>query len=232
MTGFRAFILTVFFVTQLNGWAVFAQEKATPPQVTFTKFRATVLEAVTAVGLQTHVPIGIIFGHDKTAFCNAQSDFDLREVNVEGALLLAAQRAHYFLTQENGEFFLIAADITPRQHAVLDHRFAEFKPPQNAVPAMISAQLAGWLWVDLDHGDGYGGSTLYSVGEPRISLPASMRNVTTEEIANRVVTTGAGGLWIAKINPEKATGPQDELISFYSYGNPELFKTEITCEQR
>ena len=56
-----------------------------------------------------------------------------------------------------------------------------------------------------------------------------MKAVTTEEIANRVVTIGAGGIWIAKINPDGANGPMDEVISFYSYSNPEILKNDISC---
>jgi hypothetical protein len=197
--------------------------------VDFVKDEATLTEAITAIALQTRAPIGIIFGRDRTSACSTMDRFDLHEMGAKRSLETVAHEAQYTVSEENGVLLVTAPDVTPRQRMVLAHRFAEFKTDKSKTMPEISADLAGWLWSEVDHGTGWVASILGSVDDPHISLPASMPNVSAEEIANRVVTTGAGGIWIAKINPDRATGPEGDLISFYSYANPELLKKEISC---
>ena len=199
------------------------------PRVDFVKDEATLTEAITAIALETHAPIGVILGRNKTSACSTMYKFDLHEVGTKRSLETVAHEAQYTVTEENGVVLVTAPDVTPRQRMVLAHRFAEFKTDKNTTMPMISAELAGWLWSEVDHGTGWAASIMGSMDDLRISLPASMPNISAEEIANRVVTSGAGGIWIAKINPDRATGAEDDLISFYSYANPELLKSEISC---
>jgi hypothetical protein len=206
-----------------------AEDERRLPEVDFVKDEATLTEAIKAIALQTRAPIGVILGRDKTGACSSMYKFDLHEIGTKRSLETVAREAQYTVSEENGVVLVTDPDVTPRQRMVLDHRFAEFKTDKNKTMPEISADLAGWLWSEVDHGTGWVASVLGSMDDPRISLPASMPNISAEAIANRVVMMGAGGIWIAKISPDRATGPEDDLISFYSYGNPERFKSEISC---
>ena len=122
------------------------------PRVDFVKEEATLTEAITAIGLQTRMPIGVILGRNKISACSTMYRFDLHEVGAQRSLETVAHEARYSVTQTGGVIVLTAPDVTPRQRMVLAHRFADFKGPQNTSMQMISAQLSGWLWVDVDHG--------------------------------------------------------------------------------
>jgi hypothetical protein len=191
--------------------------------------RVTALDAIVAVGLQTHTPIGIVPGRDTKSLCRSQYPFDLGGMDVSAALLDIAHRAQYSLAEENGVFIITASDTTPRQLEVLGHRFKEFKPGTEQTMHMLTFQLSGWLWAEVAHGEGYGGSILDNPAAPKISLPPVLENITTQEIADRVITNGKGGMWISKINPDSAKELDDFSIEFESYGDADQLKREILC---
>ena len=55
--------------------------------------------------------------------------------------------------------------------------------------------------------------------------------MTPLEVADRVVTLSPGGFYISMIAPERAAAPEDFRIQFYSYGDPDQLKLDMTCPQ-
>lgn len=223
MPSFRAFILTVFFVSQLSSRAAFAQEQR--EAVSFVG-HVTALEAIKAIGAKTHTPIGIIPGRDTASLCGAQYAFDFRETDVSEALTEIAHRSQYSLSREGDVFVFIAPDLTLHQSEVFNHRFAKFDA--SGTMHQISSQLASFLWSDAHPDEGYGGSILDSPAAPTISLPTA-HNVATKEIANRVATTQGGGMWISKVHPTATEEINEFQIELESYEHLDQLEREISC---
>ena len=107
----------------------------------------------------------------------------------------------------------------------------------------ISAQLTGWLWVEVDGAQGYGESTRDSTTAHTINLPI-LEDVTTEQIADRIVTIPPAGMWILQGNTipsllpaaEGSTTPSAndsarDKIDFYSWSEPDQVRRNLTCPE-
>ena len=216
------------------------QESAAPvnsqsvnaPLVNLSTHSTTALATVAQIGLQTRSPVGIIPGRDLNSLCRLPYTFVLLGQSPENALLAVAQQMHYSLTQDHGVFLLTAPDVTPHQQAVLHYRMHIFRSGKRDVAQSIGTRLSVALWIAMNSKtSGAGGSIQHSVDAPRITLPPVLRDVTPVEVADRVVTLSPGGLYLSMIAPERAAGPEDFRIQFYSYGNPEQLKLDMTCPQ-
>jgi hypothetical protein len=206
---------------------------ATPPSASLVNLtqNTTVMAAIGEIGLQTGVPIGIIPGRNMAALCQAKHTFVLMDLPPESALSTMAQQAHYTLNQDQGVFVLTAPDVTPHQQQVMNFRLREFRSRGRETVQTIGARLSGTLWTEMMHGAGYGGSMLHSVDAPKVSLPRLLKDVTPLDVADRVVKLGPGGLYLSAIDPDRATGPADLTIRFFSYGDPKQLKLDMTCPQ-
>lgn len=199
-------------------------------RVTFTTNRATALEAITVIALQTHQPVGIVLGRDQKRLCTAQFPFDLRDMKAKEALRAVSQSVGYSASEENGAVVLTAPDITPYQRYVLAYRFAKFLPGPQPGAQLLSAQLSALILIEIDHWKGGWGASTHDT--TTFDLPEVMENVTPREIADRVVTSGAGGLWIAKISPERvkpSAATFRESVSFYPYADQRQLLRDISC---
>jgi hypothetical protein len=221
-------IATAVVMTPLaSGGPAIAQSIAPrhePAQVSFVHPAATAFEAVKEIGLATHTPIGIALGRNWSTMCDTKTAFELRDVDAKGALLVAAERAHYELSEEDGVLLLTAPDLTPYQRAELDHSFSEYKSGRGGL-VVLGSSLSTALWADFTHPTGFAGSILDSPDDPPIELPPVQYDVTAQQIANQLVTKGVGGMWIAKISPEPSNNQKDFEVSLYSYAVPSAFDT-------
>jgi hypothetical protein len=111
--------------------AVIAQSapapNAQPSQVNF-RAKTSALDAIIAIGLASHAPIGILPGLDTTALCKTQYVFNLTDMDARAALLSVARQMPSSLYDEEGVLILRAPDLTLRQTELLDHRFANYPP--------------------------------------------------------------------------------------------------------
>jgi hypothetical protein len=161
----------------------------------------------------------------------------------ENALFAVAQQMHYTLTQEHGVFLLTAPDVTPHQQAVLRYRMRLFRSGKRDSMQSVGAHLSVALWIAMTSktGGSVAGSMYHPANAsranaprtnvPRISLPPVLRDVTPQEVADQVVTLSPGGLYLSMIAPERADRPEDFRIRFYSYGDPDQLKLDMTCPQ-
>lgn len=202
-----------------------------PPLVNLS-MRATPLELVREIGLQTRVPIGIIFGQDANALCRLKSTFVFLGDDPRDALDAIAQQVHFTLNQENGVFLLTAPDVTPHQRDVLNHRFRTYRFGRKSMVQIIGVQLSEALWVALTKPAtvSYGGSIYHPVNAPKISLPPVLHNVTAQDIATLVVKSGPGGIYLSRINPSRVNSSDDLKIQFESYGDPSQLKLDMGCQ--
>lgn len=227
---------------RLSGWAIAsvlvlstgtlrAQTSAgsdpQPGQVTF-RAEARALDAIIAIGLATHAPIGLLPGQDTTALCKTRYRFNLTDMDATTALLTVAQQMQYSWYEEDGVMILRAPDLTPRQTELIERRIPEFPAQERQVTALLSANLGIALWV-IDHpNQGYGGSIGHGTNDVRLSLP-QLKDVTALQVANRVVTMGSGGIWMSGIRPQATDdiNGYDILLGLYQDAHP--LKNFLAC---
>jgi hypothetical protein len=203
----------------------------------------TPLVAIREIGLQSHVPIGIVFGANQPALCTGRVSFTLHEVTPRDALLEAVRSANYSVEEKDGIILLMAPDINSHQRTLLTHRFKEFRTEAKQTMHGISAQLTGWLWVEVDGAQGYGESTGDSTTAHTFNLPI-LEDVTTEQIADRIVTIPPTGMWILQGNTippllpaaEGSTTPSAndsarDKIDFYSWSEPDQVRRDLICPE-
>lgn len=194
--------------------------------------RATALETLGEIGLQTRVPIGIIPGKDAGALCRTKTTFVFLGEDPRDALDGVAQELHYTLNQEDGVYLLTAPDVTAHQHDVLDHRFRVYRAGRNSMVQLLSIRLSEALWsaftksVSTEHRT----AIYHPVDTPRIALPSVLHNVTAQDIAGLVVRSGPHGIYVSHINPSRVASPDDLLIQISSYGDPGQLKLDMDCQ--
>ena len=224
------------------------QQTAAPPTPPPTpalvnlSVRATPLETLEQIGLQTKVPIGIIPGKDPGALCRTKTTIVLLGEEPRNALDAIAQQLHYTLNQEDGVFLLAAPDVTPHQRDVLDHRFRVYRTGRKPMVQPISVQLSEALWSAFgkaasagDAGSVYHTTSAHtasahSVDAPKIALPRVLHDVTAQDIAGLVVKAGSHGIYISRIQPSRMASPDDLTIQISSYGDPDQLKLDMSCQ--
>jgi hypothetical protein len=221
-------------VTVRNGKQAPAPPAAPPaPALVNLSMKATALETLGEIGLQTRVPIGIIPGKDADALCRTKTTFIFLGEEPRKALEGVAQQLHYTLNQEDGVFVLSASDVTRHQLDVLDHRFPVYRTGRKSIVQMIGMNLKEALWVAFNKpaSYGYGGSIVHSLDAPKISLPPVLHNVTAQDIAGLAVKSGLGGIYLSRIQPSRMDSPDDLTIQISSYGDPNQLKHDMSCQQ-
>jgi hypothetical protein len=241
MPVLRAFILTVLFVSQQSGLAIFAQRaSALAPEssqddirnisdIDFSLRNVKPQDAITSIGLQTHIPIAIVLGADTSALCSGSDSYSLHKVTPRYALEQVAQTVGYAVEERDGVIMVMAPDVTTHIHDLLTHRFEQFDAGGKTTMHGISATLSGWLWVEVDQAGGWGTSTGDSTQAYTIALPA-ISNVTTQEIADRVIKTGMGGMWILRGRTARDPDLHGDGIEFYSWSEPGQVRAEALCK--
>ncbi|HEX5233877.1 MAG TPA: hypothetical protein VFW25_00960 [Silvibacterium sp.] len=189
--------------------------------VTFKCAHATPLDLIRATGQQTRFPIGVVLGEDLDALSKPVRSYDLENVNARDALLEAIQGTTFSLREENHVAILFGGDITRRQQQLLMHRYAYFNPSQGATTVELGAYLNEWMWAAINPAQGSLSSIGGSLNDERFTL-TPMKEATTEEIANRIVSLGSKGMWIFRVaafHPTDASADQIEVESYQHYSN-------------
>jgi len=202
-------------------------QQAPSVQVNF-RSKTSALDAIIAIGLAAHAPIGILPGKDTTALCKTQYWFDLSGVDAQAALESVAQKIQYSLSEEDGVLVLRAPDLTSRQIELVNRRLPEFPGQVQQVTALVSANLATALWATDHPNQGFGGSILHGTDDVRISLLQS-NNVTALEVADSVVVKGSGGIWASRIRPLQSDEINDYGILLELYQDQHPLKNSLAC---
>lgn len=195
-------------------------------RVTFQCDRATPMDLIRASGQQTRMPIGIVLGQDLNALSKPVRSYNLKDVSARDALLEAIQGTGYSLREEDHVTVLFAGDITSRQMQLLKHEYSDFGSEQSATMAELGAGLNGWMWAEVDPVRGYGASIQGSMNDERFILEP-IKDATTEEIANRIVSLGSKGMWIFRVAafpPADASDDRIEIEPYQHYSNGPYIK--------
>jgi len=199
----------------------------TAPQVTLS-VSGSQMTAISAIGHQAHLPIGIIVGKDYGRLCRLSGSFDFKGSDPRDALRKVAEHAGYTLTEDGGAQVLTAPDLAPWQQEVLNYRVTAFPGLKNETMAYMGMMLTGWIQTTIGQGHGFAGSVLGSLTDRQLSLPP-MRSVSIQEIADRIVSLDDGGIWIMKPTVNNPEGPKDVEIEVISYRDRPDASAQITC---
>ena len=202
------------------------------PALVNLSMRATPLELVEEVGLQTRVPIGIIPGQDANALCKSKSTFVFLGDDPRDALDAIAQQAHFTLSQADGVFLLTAPDVTAHQRDVLNHRFRIYRAGRKVHRANDQRAVErGALGC-------FNQAHYRQLWRLHISLGWRAKDFPAAGVAQRDSSghCNAGGqifarrrLISSRINPSRVNSSDDLKIQFESYGYLSQLKLDMRC---
>ena len=116
----------------------------------------SVMQAIGAVGVRSHQPIGLVLGRDYGRLCRLAVDFDSEGLAAPEALQKIAEFSGYTLQQDGAAVVLIAPDVEVWQPEILRHQFSHFGVSGHAQMTVLAANLTGWMWTEVGHAPGYG----------------------------------------------------------------------------
>lgn len=161
------------------------------------------------------VPAGIVLrkGSDICRERGASAE-PLPTVPMQRLRMIADQYGYH--VDESGPVLL----VTPKDGApevveeALQHRWERF-PAQNSVMREMGMTLNGWISVVVDRQHGFAVASASNSEEEVVHLPAS-ENLSSEEIADRIVSLGSKGFWTAW---QGLTGPDGSpgLVRLFTY---------------
>ena len=199
----------------------------TAPQVTLS-VSGSHMSAISAIGHQAHLPIGIIVGMDYGRLCRLSGSFDFKGSDPRDALRKVAEHAGYTLTEDSGAQVLTAPDLAPWQQDVLNYRVTAFPGMKNKTMAYMGMMLTGWIQTEINKVSGFAGDLPGSLTDRQLSLPP-MRSVSIQEIADRIVSLDEGGIWMMKPTVENPESPKEVEIEVISYHDRPNVSSQITC---
>lgn len=185
-------------------------------QVAFDSANTAPFNAIVAAGLQANVPIGIVFGQHQQTLCEGKRPFSIKTSSLKETLAKAVAGTGYSVKKENGVFVITAPGTTSLQRKILAHKYRAFVAGNEMTMQELGAQLTGWMWAEVGHVKGYGGSIMSSPSAERSNLSV-IPSATTEAIANHIASLGSKGIWLFRSEKSNPSDPSQESISIYSY---------------
>lgn len=168
--------------------------------VSLSGSKMTPLQGILRIAAQNRIPVGIVVGMHPL-LCGSREDFNIREAGAWDAFEEVVAGTGYEVTFEDNVFVIRAPDTTAHELDLLDHQFDRFGTQRNTIRG-AGEWLAGYILVAEGAG-GMGGENMFSPDEPTFTV--SMEGATTEQIANRIVSSGGRGVWVFRPTPEGST---------------------------
>lgn len=203
------------------------EPKRAPDPFAIAPYRASVMQAVGAVGLHSGQPIGLVLGRDNQRLCRLGGDFDFSRADTLQALNELAEFSGYSFQQDRAAVVLVAPDLDPWQREILTHQFSNFGSARSTM-AFLGANLTGWVRTEVGHAQGYGMDIMSSTDDQKLSFKFTGA-VSTMEIADRIVEFGDHGIWIMRPRSQHPKGPLDEEIEIVSYHDRPNDIQNLTC---
>lgn len=76
----------------------------------------------------------------------------------------------------------------------------------------LASELTGWMWTEVGHVPAWDASIMMSSLDAEKVQLSTIKEESTEQIANRIVKLGSKGIWVLKPNTANPKGPADEQI--------------------
>ncbi len=176
--------------------------------------KSPTLTAILRLASEQKAPLGIIYGASP-ALCSAPKRISIRASNLEEAFSQVLTGTGYKVSVENGVYIISAPDVTDKERNVLNFRFDRFSATDSTM-SESGKLLKGYIATVVGGSGGFVLNTLSNDSSERIDV--HLRNSSTKEIADHIVSLKGKGLWIfgPPSFPETATGSETPL-QIYSY---------------
>jgi hypothetical protein len=196
--------------------------------ITYVNPNVKPIRAITAIALESHMPIGIVLCQNQDILCGSEKSFDIQNRTPKEALATITASVGYDLTEEQGVLVLTAGDLEPWQREVLDHRYKMYRGGTQATMSILGVNLTGAIRMDVGNITTFASSTLYNPDNRRVTL-GDEPNTSTEEVANKIVNLDGKGIWILRSTVDPPTGPADDEVRVYSYMDDSPAIQDLTC---
>jgi hypothetical protein len=189
--------------------------------------KITPLAAVLRMGIELKIPLGLIMG-SRPVLCGEKHSLAIKSVNFKDALTQALTGTGYKVALENDVYVLEPPDPTTHETKLLNFRFERFSTT-NSTMVEAGALLAGYIATVAEGAKGFALDTLSSTSAEAVDV--EMRNVTTREIANHIVTQKSNGVWVFYPTPDALpTSNSYTPIEIYSYRDDAKQLENLRCE--
>jgi hypothetical protein len=185
-------------------------------------------DALLSLGLQTGLPVGIELGDDIDGLCTQPTSISVRAMTPVEVVNAIVKGTGYAVRREDGVILVVTPNLTARQQSLLDYRYELFPAGTDQTMAGLGAKLTGWMQMEAEHVPTFAGVTSHALDSDRVRL-GDIFGADTEQIANRIVVQGKGGLWIFKSSSVETNNTKDE-VAIYSYADDAAAIRGLGCK--
>jgi len=225
---FRCFAVYVFSSLVILSAPAQSLEQTSTGLINYAVKDESPIKALTAIALQTGVPVGIVLGQDQQMLCRLRRSFDIHDKTPRQALTEVSSSVGFLVKEEQQVLVTIAPDVASWQQEMLDHKFVKFPGYTDTAMTLLGTRLTGAIRMTLGNVETFAASTPHSANAHKISA-GDMFNASSEEIANKIVNMDDKGLWIIKSAVNPPSGPANAEIKIYSYADDAELIRDINC---
>jgi hypothetical protein len=224
----RYVLILGILATQVLYWDAQMRDADDLKLITYVASGGSALQAISAIGRNSGVPIGVILGKEHNHLCEMGEAFKIVNASPRAALAEVAARRSYTLVEQSGVLILAAPDIEDWQSKMLEYRFPTYPSEQRASMQSLGVTLTGWIRMVLGHEHTFAASISSSPDARKYSLNA-IELASIQDIADRIVSLPGGGIWVLKPSVQNPEGAQDEEVQVRSYVDDSSVLTTMDC---
>ena len=185
------------------------------------------LQAIVRRAAAASVPMGIVLGMDRF-LCGPSSIVPNETDGVNGAAAIRTLAEADQLAIKGTDMLVVSSTRqgSGRLGEALDHTYDTF-PSLSGTMSYMGAVLDGWLSTYVHPTQGWGMSWGASPTAEQLVSPA-LTNTSLRQVANRVVTLGYKGIWIAEEHVS-ANGERTVSLRIFSYNDDAEALEHVSC---
>ncbi|WP_047492432.1 hypothetical protein [Terriglobus sp. TAA 43] len=190
----------------------------------------SVLMTMAVAAKEAGVPAGIVLRKGSDICHERGASAEPLPTDPMQRLRMIADQYGYHVDESGPVLLVTPKDGVPDAlNEALQHRWERF-PAQNSVMREMGMILNGWMGTVADPKRAFGIDSISNSEEEVVHLPAS-ENLSSEEIADRIVSLGSKGFWIAWQNPPEIVASQGLVrLSTFSYRDDFVNAKRYECK--
>jgi hypothetical protein len=227
LLNYLAPMLLLISLNQATGRGSNPNLESRKEPISYRGGKSTPLLAAINIALADRIPLGVIFGSGQS-MCEKEIEYDFTKMTRLDALRMVVKDTGYTIVLRDNVYNLVAPDITERERKAMTFRFKWFRAPSTTM-ADLGMRLNGYISTSIEGAKGFATSSLGSTDDEIISFN-ELQNVTSLQVANRIVTSGSRGVWLMHTTPSSgSTEPDSTIFNIFSYHDSRDRLTKISC---